>query len=150
MRHFWSQPNNRYIVRKNHHKYMKKTATVATTKMAHNKTDTSMIWFWTLNIFHAFSSVSIVDFEQVNVSWVIPWKNCREKHFLIFKVWYGITGAYSEPCQTSNKEDFPTKHCILFLWQGSKYASAFLLKKLSDHLPQVYNLTVAGRGNRKK
>ena len=24
----------------------------------------------TLNIFHTFSSISIVDFEQVNVSWV--------------------------------------------------------------------------------
>ena len=26
----------------------------------------------TLNIFHTFSSVSIVDFEQANVSWLLP------------------------------------------------------------------------------
>ena len=29
----------------------------------------------TLNIFHTFSSASIVDFEQVNFSWVITGSN---------------------------------------------------------------------------
>ena len=30
-----------------------------------------MFLFLTLNIFHFFSNVSIVDFEQVNVGWVV-------------------------------------------------------------------------------
>ena len=42
----------------------------------------------TLNIFHTFSSVSIVDFEQVNASWdhVKYFLVLAEKSFLIFRV----------------------------------------------------------------
>ena len=52
-----------------------------------NKTirTTSMTLFWwvflllTLDIFHTFSRVSMIDFEQVNVNWVIIYQSLSEK-----------------------------------------------------------------------
>ena len=37
----------------------------------------------TLNIFHTFSSVPVVDFKQVNVSWVIPITSSRTKRSIL-------------------------------------------------------------------
>ena len=38
-----------------------------------------MFLMLTLNIFHTFSSVSVVDFEQVNVIWVYAIVPCKQK-----------------------------------------------------------------------
>ena len=43
----------------------------------------------TLNIFHTFSSISIVDFERINVSWVVSFyvpENMR-KPLIIYVFW---------------------------------------------------------------
>ena len=45
-----------------------------------------MFLLLTLNIFQPFSSVSIVDFEQVNVSWVNAWYVDEEEPSSIFKI----------------------------------------------------------------
>ena len=46
-----------------------------------------IILLLTLNIFHTFSSVSIVNFEQVNVNWIITigfLKTCKSIRYFLF------------------------------------------------------------------
>ena len=52
-----------------------------------------MFLLLTLNIFHTFSNVSVADFEQVNITWVLPSELRKGIQFFIVGFFQNISEA---------------------------------------------------------